>query len=237
MPKVYVPRGRRTMNRGFIIVEGHGEIEAARILVDRLWRDLGLPTLHWERPKRAFDSLHKRTSIERMCELLRSEKKCSAALILRDADDAGDCPATNGPLTSSWIASLHLPFPTAVVLARREFEAWFLPCVKNMAGKRIRDGLQLQSDVHWEGDAEEVRNAKGWLTDNLYPKNKAYKESLDQVALTRMVDFSRLRSGNVRSFGTLERALKFLGSTSSPGVYPPVSLAQTQSTSAPTRKK
>jgi hypothetical protein len=226
------------MNKGFIIVEGHGEIDAARILVDRLWRDSSLPPMHWAIPKRAFDSLHKRSSVERMCELLRSEKSCSAALILRDADDPDDCPATNGPLTASWIASLNLPFPTAVVLARREFEAWFLPCMQNMAGSRIRDGLQLQAGATWEGDPEEVRNAKGELTKYLYPKNKAYKESVDQAALTQLVDFALLRSTNVRSFGTLERALKFLSEPHESSVYPPPVLpAQPPTSPAITRKR
>lgn len=209
------------MNRGFIVVEGHGEIEAARLLVDRLWRDLKLPETHWEKPKRAVGSLLKRSGVERMCELLRSEKKCDVALILRDADNLDDCPATNGPLAASWIAALHLPFPIAIVLARREFEAWFLPCLGQMAGKKIRDGLLLRPDAHWQGDPEEIRDVKGWLTANLYPRNKAYKESVDQVALTRMIDFAALRSSDVRAFGTLERALKFLAGSNEPNVYPP----------------
>jgi hypothetical protein len=227
------------MNKGFLIVEGHGELDAARLLIGRLWRDLALPDIYWEKPIRAArGSLHHRITVERMCELLRSQRRCDAALILRDADNNEDCPATNGPLTASWIAALNLPFPTAVVLARREFEAWFLPCMKSMTGKKIRDGLQLQTTPTWTGDPEEVRGAKAELTRNLFPKNKPYKESVDQAALVQMVDFSLLRSANVRSFGTLERALKFLAAPNDSNVYPPPVLpTQPQTTAAKKRKK
>jgi hypothetical protein len=226
------------MNKGYIVVEGHGEIEAARTLIDKLWRDLRLPPIFWEIPKRAPHSVLKtRAGVERMCELLRSRKDCNAALLLRDADDDDDCPAKNGPATASWIASLHLPFPTAVVLARREYEAWFLPSLAKMAGKRVPSGATLQRTVY-DGDFEERRGVKEWLSKNLFPKNMRYKETLDQVALTQMVDFALLRSANLRSFGTLERALKFLATANASNVYPPPVLpAQPASTIVKARRK
>ncbi len=226
------------MNKGFIVVEGHGEIEAARVLVDRLWRDLKLPPIFWEVPKRAPHSVLKtKNGVERMCELLRSEKNCSAALFLRDADDDDDCPATNGPLTASWIDSLDLPFPTAVVLARREFEAWFLPSLPRMAGQRLPSGSTLLQTTY-DGDFEERRGVKEWLTKSLFPKNKAYKPSLDQTALTRLVDFELCRSANVRSFGTMENALRFLGTPNESRVYPPpIRRDTTKPTPTKSRKK
>ncbi|WP_437494378.1 hypothetical protein WME75_22385 [Sorangium sp. So ce1014] len=40
------------MGRAYLVVEGHGEVEAARNLVIRLWADLGLPLAVWGAPKR-----------------------------------------------------------------------------------------------------------------------------------------------------------------------------------------
>jgi hypothetical protein len=49
-----------------------------------------------------------------------------------------------------------------------------------------------------------------------------YKPTLDQLALTRMVDFKDLRAARLPAFGTLERALRFLASARVAGaVYPP----------------
>jgi len=38
------------MNKGYIVVEGHGEIEAAPKLIKTLWNDLALPTMNWHSP-------------------------------------------------------------------------------------------------------------------------------------------------------------------------------------------
>lgn len=206
------------MRKAYLIVEGHGEIEAAHNLVIRLWADLDLGPIVWKPPKRGT-SLTTRPGILKACEILRSEADCSAALLLRDADD--DCPKETAPTLSGWIAELGLPFPVAVVLAYKEFEAWFLPCVREMAGREIRDGLKLEQDATWEGDPETIRGVKEWLSEHLFPKNKAYKPSLDQLALTRLIRLDVLRSSGVRSFGTLENALRFLASRSGAAVYPP----------------
>jgi hypothetical protein len=224
------------MNKGYIVVEGHGEIEAVPKLIKTLWNDLALPTMNWHSPPMRSKGLSTKFGIEKACELLRSRKDCAAALLLRDADD--DCPKQTAPTIAAWVASMNLSFPVAVVLPLREFEAWFLPCVQRMAGKRIREGLELRTSAQWNGDPETIRGAKEWLTKNLFPDNKAYKPSLDQVALTQLVDFSLLRSANVRSFGTLERALKFLAAPNGSNVYPPPVLPTEPPTiTAKTRKR
>ncbi|WP_437804898.1 hypothetical protein [Sorangium sp. So ce1078] len=108
------------MGKAFLVVEGHGEIEAARNLVIRLCADLGLPHVVWGTPKRG-KALNTRAGVLQACELLRSERDCVSALLLRDQDDG--CPAMAGPETAAWVAVASLPFPVAVVLAHREFEA------------------------------------------------------------------------------------------------------------------
>lgn len=205
------------MPKAHMVVEGHGEIEAARNLVIRLWADLGLPHVVWAPPKRG-KARKTRPGVLQACELLRSERDCTFALVLRDEDDG--CPANTGPETAAWVASAALPFPAAVVLAHREFEAWFLPCVHQMAGREIRPGVRIVEGTTFDGDPERIRDVKGWLTKH-FPPGRAYKPALDQVALTRMLDFAVLRASPARSFGTLENALRFLATPGEERVYPP----------------
>jgi hypothetical protein len=221
------------VGKGYLVVEGHGEIEAAQNLVQRLWNDLGLTFLPWATPKRGR-ALNTEAGVRQACELLGSERDCAAALLLRDEDD--ECPATRGPETAGWVASASLSFPVAVVLAHREFEAWFLPCLPLMAGKEIRPGLRLSEGAAYEGDPEAKRDVKGLLS-TWFPPGKAYKPTLDQLPMTRMIDFPTLRAAQMPSFGTLENALKFLASAPAAGrVYPPPRGSATQRAATPPRR-
>jgi hypothetical protein len=89
-----------------------------------------------------------------------------------------------------------------------------------MAGREIRPGVHLLPGTKFEGDPEGICGVKEWLSAH-YPRGKAYKPTLDQLALTRMLDFPTLRASAARSFGTLERALRFLAMPGSERVYPP----------------
>lgn len=61
---------------------------------------------------------------------------------------------------------------------------------------------------------------KEWLTSH-FPPNRSYKPTVDQLPLTRLIDFPTLRAADVPCFGTLEPALRFLaGGQATRGVYP-----------------
>ncbi|UQA58905.1 DUF4276 family protein [Polyangium aurulentum] len=208
------------MGKAFLVVEGHGEVAAAGNLVTRLCADLGLSLL-WGKLMRA-KGLERREGILDMCNRLRA-LDCEHALFLRDEDDG--CPAQNGPGTAAWLSEAQLPFPAAVVLAHREYEAWFLPCLHLMAGKPLRDerGIERQGIVagaRFEGDPEAVRGVKERLRQYL-PPGRSYKPALDQLPLTRMIDFATLRASGMPSFATLENALRFLSQGQPGEVYPP----------------
>jgi hypothetical protein len=53
-----------------------------------------------------------------------------------------------------------------------------------------------------------------------FPPNRSYKPTLDQLPLTRLIDFTALRAADLPCFGTLERALVFLAQGSAGAVYP-----------------
>lgn len=199
------------MGKGLIVVEGHGELEAAHNLVSRLAPELGLHT-PWAPPRR-YPNLHLERGICKAAEVARMDGEVDALLILRDEDDA--CPAQRAPQIGGWLRGLKLPFPAAVVLLHREYEVLFLPCLDLMAGRPLMTGSRERPGVRagamFSGDPEAIRGVKEWLSRSCYPPGLSYKPTLDQLPLTRMISFERLRAAQLPCFGSLERALCFLG--------------------------
>jgi hypothetical protein len=210
------------VGKGYIVVEGHGELAAAHNLVTRLSRDLQV-FMPWTAPRR-YPNLHLRRGVEKAAARARVEADVAGLLLLRDEDDR--CPAETAPEIAAWLRALALPFPAAVVLLHREYEALFLPCIDLMAGREL-DGYGsrrpgLLPGTRFTGDPQAIRGVKEWLSKH-FPRGSSYKPTLDQLPLTRMLDFRRLRSASLPCFGSLERALRFLGEhTGTSGqVYPP----------------
>lgn len=207
------------LGKSYILVEGHGEQGAVDNLIVRLSKDLGLPRA-WA-PAIRWPNLHLQRGIERGAGFIRTKPDADALLILRDEDD--DCPAQQAPLIAAWLRELRLPFPVAVVLFHPEYEVLFLPCLDRMAGKLLETGAAarpgLLSGTRWEGSWESRRGIKEWLSAQ-FPPNRSYKPTLDQLPLTRMLDFSALRSAELPCFGTLERALAFLARADAGAAYP-----------------
>ena len=207
----------------YVLVEGQGEVQAVGNLLTRLSANLGI-TFPWSNPIR-WKNLHSEEGLRKGAEFIRSRANVRALIILRDADD--DCPKERGPEMANWLRQLKLPFPSSVVLLKPEYEVLFLPCLDLMAGKPIkdpsgRDRPGLKPGTAWDRTSWEARRGiKEWLSRN-YPSNRSYKPTLDQLPMTQMLDFDRLRDADVPCFGTLERALCFLGQSLDHGeVYPP----------------
>ncbi len=210
--------------RSYVVVEGQGEVTAVPNLLTRLWLDLGLPQMYWARPIRAKD-LYTQAGFERTCEHVRGKKDAAALLVLRDDDDG--CPKRTGPELAGWAQNLGLPFPTAVVLSFREYESIFLASLETIAGKPITDpsGIErsgVAATASYDDDPESPRDPKGWLSRH-YPEGRKYKPTLDQLPMTRLVDFDVVRRRGLRWFVTLQNGLRFLAAqTGQPSaVYPP----------------
>ncbi|PRQ06710.1 hypothetical protein ENSA7_35860 [Enhygromyxa salina] len=206
-----------TNNKGYLLVEGQGEVAAAQNLIARLSKNVGL-FQPWAAPRRWINLQHwnpKRQGVMRAAEFIRTKPDAGALLILRDEDDA--CPATIAPTMASNLRGLNLPFPTAFVLLRPEYEVLFLPCMAKMGPAGVPDG------VKWpESSWEAKRDVKGWISAQL-PPGRRYKPTVSQLQMTRCIDFDLLREADVPSFGSLERALRFLAAHSGMrgAVYPP----------------
>jgi len=171
------------MPKGYILVEGRGEVSAVQNLVSRISCDLVF-YLPWDMPRR-WKNLHQRENEKtggaiRGAKFIRQKPDAAALLILRDEDDG--CPRDVGPVSAGWLRSLNLPFPSAFVLLKPEYEVLFLPCLERMAGKSFSDGRRgLLPGTKWMGGWENKRDVKGWLSEH-YPENRTYKETLRNVS-------------------------------------------------------
>ncbi|MEZ5299835.1 MAG: DUF4276 family protein [Verrucomicrobiales bacterium] len=95
-------------------------------------------------------------------------------------------------------------FSLAVVLARQEFESWFVAAAGHLAGKDLPDGRPgLAKDASSPPDPEtEPRDAKGWLGRQM---RFGYKPTRDQAQFAKMIDdLQILRDKGLRSFTRFE---------------------------------
>ena len=79
----------------------------------------------------------------------------------------------------------------SVVLANREYEAWFIAAAESLQGNRGFD-----YDPAKTVDPEQPRDAKGWIESCMF--NRSYGETTDQPAFSALIDlqlaFDRSRS-------------------------------------------
>ncbi len=184
-----------------IIVEGHGEVEAVPILIRRIAEveALGVfPDVRRPIPV-GRDKFLKPNETNRYVEIAaRQSGPDGRILILLDADD--DCPRDLAPRILHRAIEARSDRRIQVVLAQREYEAWFLAAADSLAGKR-----GLRDDITAPGGPESVRGAKEWLTRQM-PRGRSYRETLDQPALTKEFDLERARR-SAASFRKMWRAV------------------------------
>ena len=68
--------------------------------------------------------------MKRAVRLAWVQPNCGAVLMLFDG--SCDCPAEVGPTVHTWAAEVAAGAPYGVVLAHREFEAWFLAAIGSL---------------------------------------------------------------------------------------------------------
>lgn len=170
------------------IVEGHGELEAVPVVVRRIAQATN-PRLAVQlgHPLRIPKSrLVKPSELERAVEIAaRRVGVTGGILIVLDSDDG--CPAILGPELLERARRVRSDLPIRVVLAKREFEAWFLAAAESLRGRR-----GLAQDLNSPSDPESIRGAKEWLTAHM-AEGQHYVETLDQSALAAVFDLERAR--------------------------------------------
>lgn len=168
------------------IVEGHGEVQAVPVLLRRvLHEQLQIYDIEVDPPIRIpKNKLLKQGELERAIELAaRRTSPTDGIIVIVDADD--DCPAQLGPEVATRAKNCRPDRRVSVVIAKREFEAWFVAAADSLAGQR-----GLASDLVPPDDAEGIRDAKGWLSRHKSP-GFSYRETIDQAALASQVNLEK----------------------------------------------
>ncbi|NPV59606.1 MAG: DUF4276 family protein [Actinobacteria bacterium] len=184
-----------------LIVEGRSEVESTRILLQRIFEYLELDYVEVARPFRvARNSIVREGKLENAISLLvRDRRNIDCILVLLDADD--DCPVELGmDLLGRCRRCTNIP--TRVVIANREFEAWFLGSKTSLRGIR---GIRIDAEI--PADPENIRGAKEHLSRNMI--GRRYIEVDDQPALAARMDIN-LAFRKCRSFRKLCTDLRAL---------------------------
>ena len=200
------------------IVEGYGEVDSLPILLRRI-----VPTidpaivLHIAQPtaRVSRSTLIKPQELENA--VIRAAQKVEhpgAILILLDADQ--DCPKSFAPRLLLRAQTARSDMPIALVLANKEYEAWFLAAAESLRGKR-----GLYETLQPPNDPEAISGAKEWLTKHMN-RGHTYKPTVDQAALTSLFDLQAART--CRSFDKLYRDIERLLSEAASGIpaFPPI---------------
>ena len=185
------------MRQVVAIVEGDGEVAGLPVLLRRLgeWKTPAtytavLPPIRVRRDR----FLNRDEEFRR--HLLLAAEKCGDEgwiLVLFDADD--DCPATLGRVIHERATQIIPHRRLSVVLANREYEAWFIAAAHSLAGFR---GLNVEPAATI--DAETPRDAKGWIKARKV--SRSYGETTDQPAFSARMDLQQAFE-NSRSFRKL----------------------------------
>lgn len=189
------------------IVEGYGDVAAVRVLLRRVLQeklqryDVGI-----ERPIRVpKGKLLKPGELERAVDLAaRRIVATDGIVVLVDADD--DCPAELASVMATRAAESRSDRRISVVIAKSEFESWFVAAADSLAGYRgLSDSLVAPAN------AERIRDAKGWLSSNM-PTGSTYRETIDQAAFASRIDLEQAQQAP--SFDKFVREIRTLAQPS-----------------------
>lgn len=188
------------------IVEGDGEVAAVPTLLHKLLTQRGISNLSIAQPKNAHGSgnLTKQSGVERFVQYAWTEPDCVAVLVIIDGD-CFRCVVELARQLAARIRALNVVKPTSIVVAYREYEAWFLASLPSIAGKRIGESVLLPQGLVLKEQPETIRDVKGWLSRRM-SSGMAYKETEHQLLMTRLLDL-KLASDSSRSFRRLCSAM------------------------------
>jgi Domain of unknown function (DUF4276) len=183
------------------VVEGHGEREAVPALIRRIGHAHQVVAKVSQPIRVSRSRLVKKDELEKAVTLAAMRLTgAGGVLVLADADD--DCPAELGPKMQAWGAQARSDLPVAVVLAKVEFEAWFLAAATSIAGHR-----GLCDPLTPPPEPEGVHDAKGWLSWHMLG-GRRYSETLDQAPLAAVFDLDLARRAD--SFDKFHREIRRL---------------------------
>lgn len=189
------------------IIEGDGEVTAVPKLLYRILQQLNRYDIHVSRPKNAHgrSNLTVAGGLEKFIRLAAKDPDCGAILVLLDAEN--DCPKDLARNLSERSNALGINVPIVIVCANHMYETWLVASIETIAGRDLEGRPGLPQGLQPPEDVEvSIGNAKRWL-DALFQHGRAYKETEDQAAMTRLLDTELVRQRS-RSFRRLWHALE-----------------------------
>jgi hypothetical protein len=181
------------------IVEGHGEVEAAPVLLRRLLAEARCRHIGVGRPiRRTQSQLRSKEGIQAGVRLALLQPECAAVVILFDGED--DCPKELASQVRAWARAAAAGKPCDVVVAYREYETWFLASLESLRGQ-----YGIAEHATAPVNPESKRDAKGALEEYM-PADRAYSETGDQPAMSAVFDLGLAHRRN-RSFRKLVKAV------------------------------
>lgn len=168
------------------IVEGDGEVQAIPILLRRICGELFnrydiMVRSPWRVPRSKIVKAHE---IDRVYTALArgAEGGRGAVIVILDQDDDTDLAELRSVVATPMAAKA----PIEVVVASREYEAWFLGAVESLRSHR-----SVRNDAHFDGDPEAPRNAKGRLEAVML---ESYRETIHQSAFSDVMNLHDARN-------------------------------------------
>lgn len=186
------------------IVEGHGEYNAVRTLLERVWCELlggefieVIRPIRWPRSKLVKkDELIK---VVKLAALKLQPVSADPCLILVLIDAETDAPCAKGPELLGYAQGARLDFDIACVLANVEYETWFVA-----AADSLRKYLKLPAPDELPEEPEQSRFGKAWVERHFHGN---YSETIEQPAMTATMDLALCRERSP-SFDKLCRDLE-----------------------------
>ena len=115
------------------IVEGHGELSSVPILLRRLRDEAQAWGVEIAAPhRRPRSRLVNRDTLQNAIRVAALAQDCGGILVLFDADD--DCPMGLAPDLEGWARAAAGATPCFIIMANREYEAWFLASIGSLRG-------------------------------------------------------------------------------------------------------
>jgi hypothetical protein len=181
------------------IVEGHGDVLGLPILIRRIMQ-LHDPALvvTFELRRIPRSQLVRPGELERAVEAItRQIGRSTPLIVLVDADK--DCPLILAQSLLRRCKAAHADVPASVVVAKCEYEAWFLAAADSLAGK---GGLRV--DLSAPEEPERIRGAKEWLSARMNSGTR-YVETRHQPLYSQILEIDQARKS--RSFRKLEHEI------------------------------
>ena len=192
------------------IVEGHGEVECIRILLERIGYELlAEPYVEVRRPiRRPRSKLVQSSGLQDAIGLARNKlpearakKRGATVLVLLDGD--GDPPCELGPRLQVIAESSRPDADVVCVIAHLEYETWFVAAAESLVGH----GLVLADSEEVPADPESGSMRKNWIIQHMSGPHPGYRETLHQATFTAKMDLHLCRRRSP-SFDKLCRELE-----------------------------